>query len=147
VQPDVELTPTTDLVGLPAELRTVLGRLIRRLRSEYHYGLTQGAVLSRLEREGALCISELASAEHVRPQSMSQTLGELESDGLVVRCPDDSDGRRTRVSLTAAGRAAVEADRMAREGWLSEGIAGLTLQEQETLHDAVALLGRLASRD
>jgi DNA-binding MarR family transcriptional regulator len=147
VRTDTELTPDLDLETLAAELRIVLGRLVRRLRAEYRFPLTQASVLGRLDREGAQCIGELATAERVRPQSMSQTLAELEADGLIERTPDTTDGRRTRIALTAEGRAALEADRAARDGWLGQAITQLTDGEQEILHEAVLLMNRLSSAD
>jgi DNA-binding MarR family transcriptional regulator len=83
--------------------------------------------------------------ESVRPQSMSQTICELETEGLIQRRPDESDGRRTRVALTARGRKALDADRTAREGWLGKEISEFTPEEQEILRGAVTLLGRLAA--
>jgi DNA-binding MarR family transcriptional regulator len=144
VKTDVELTPDLDLESLPAELRVVLGQMIRRLRAGYRFPLTQASVLGRLYREGPQCIGELATAERVRPQSMSQTLAELEVDNLIYRTPDANDGRRTRIALTDDGRAALEADRAARDGWLGREIEQFTLEEQETLHNAVLLMRRLA---
>lgn len=135
----------TDLTPLASEFRIVLGRMIRRLRAQYRFPLTQASVLARLDREGAQCIGELAAAERVRPQSMSQTLAELESDALIERHPDPTDGRRTRIALTAAGRAALYADREVRDGWLAEAISQLTREEQELLHEAVELMQRLAA--
>ncbi len=145
--PDVELRQNLDRLMLPAELRIVLGRLVRRLRAQYRFPPTKAAVLGLLDRGGPQYIAELAAAERVRPQSMSQTLAELETEGLVERRPDDSDGRRTQVALTTEGRAALESDRAARDGWLAIHIAEFTAEEQETLHDAVLLLSRLANAD
>ena len=48
---------------LASELRVVLGHLIRRLRSEHRFSLSQGSVLGRLDREGPQSTSKLASAE------------------------------------------------------------------------------------
>ena len=129
---------------LPAELRIVLGRLMRRLRGVHSFPLTQAAVLGRLDREGEQSIGALASHESVRPQSMSQTICELEADGLVERRPDANDARRTQVAITARGRAVLDAARAARAGWLGGAIARLEPGEQETLRRAVALLGRIA---
>lgn len=139
-----ELAHELDLDTLPTELRVVLGRLIRRLRREHRFPLTQAAVLGRLDRDGPRSIGELAAIESVRPQSMSQTICDLEADGLIVRRPDASDGRRTQVALTARGRAALDADRTSREGWLGQEIGAFTPEEQEILREAVLLLNRLA---
>jgi DNA-binding MarR family transcriptional regulator len=150
---DAELTPPDlvrdlrylDLDTLPTELRVVLGRLMRRLRVEHRFPLTQASVLGWLDRDGPSSIGELAAIESVRPQSMSQTICELEAEGLIQRRPDESDGRRTRVALTARGRKALDGDRTAREGWLGNEISKFTPEEQQILREAVALLGRLAA--
>ena len=55
-------------------------------------------VLGRLDREGPASISDLAAAERMRPQSMAQTVRDLEAAGLVSRRPDPDDGRRASSS-------------------------------------------------
>lgn len=137
--------PTVDPALVASELRGVLGQLIRRLRSENRLPLTQGAVLSRLDREGPRSVSELAVCERVRPQSMAQTVGDLERDGLVLRTPDPTDRRRAVVEMTADGRATLETDRAQREGWLAQAIIEqLTPEEQAALMEAAGVLRRLA---
>jgi DNA-binding MarR family transcriptional regulator len=130
---------------LASELRVVLGHLIRRLRTEHRFSLSQGSVLGRLDREGPQSTSKLASAERVRPQSMGQTVAELETQGLVARRPDPSDGRSALLELTDAGRTELREDRGRREGWLAEAIEdNFSDEERETLDEAVLLLARLA---
>jgi DNA-binding MarR family transcriptional regulator len=130
---------------LASELRVVLGQLMRRLRAEHRFPFSHGSVLGRLDREGPLSTVELANAERVRPQSMGQTLSELEVQGLIGREPDESDRRRTQIDLTDAGRAALAEDRKRREGWLSEAIErDFSPAEQDVLARAVRLLERLA---
>jgi DNA-binding MarR family transcriptional regulator len=130
---------------LASELRVVLGHLIRRLRSEHRFSLSQGSVLGRLDREGAQSTSKLAGAERVRPQSMGQTVAELESQGLIERRPDPADRRSALLELTEAGRAELREDRGRREGWLAEAIENnFSGEEREVLDEAVRLLGRLA---
>jgi DNA-binding MarR family transcriptional regulator len=108
--------------------------------------LGHGAVLGRLDRHGPQGVSDLAKAERMRPQSMAQTVSELEAEGLVERNPDPADRRRALVQLTAQGRAALYADRRAREGWLSQTIErDLSASERTVLSEAVELLRRLAS--
>ena len=131
--------------ALASDLRLVLGQLMRRLRAEHSFSLTQGAVLGRLDRDGPLGTVELAAAERVRPQSMGQTLAELEAQGLVVRRPHETDRRRTLIDLTDDGRRVLAEDRKRRIGWLAKAIdRELSAEEQETLDRAVALLARLA---
>ena len=137
--------PSTQVVQGASELRLVLGQLVRRLRAEYSFPVAQASVLSRLDREGAQTASALASAEHVRPQSMAQTLAELETAGLIERRPDPVDRRRSQVELTEEGRARVLEGRGRREDWLAAAIAAeLSPEEQRALLAAVPLLQRLS---
>ena len=134
-----------DTAALAADLRLAVGRIVRRLRAENALGLPQGNVLGTLDREGPQSISDLAAGAHMRPQSMAQTVSELEHGGLVERRPDPSDKRRAFVSLTAAGRAALAADRARREGWLTRALeTELSDAERAQLEQAVPLLRRLA---
>jgi DNA-binding MarR family transcriptional regulator len=135
----------TDPALMASELRVVLGQLMRRLRAEHTFSLSAGAVLGRLDRCGAQSVSDLAHAEHVRPQSMAQTVSELEADGLLMRRRDPDDRRRALVELTEAGLLTLKADRRRREGWLASAVADdLSPGEQSLLADAIPLLRRLA---
>ncbi len=139
------MTSEDDLGRLSSELRVVLGQLIRRLRAEHRFPFAQGSVLGRLSREGTSSVGALATAERVRPQSMAQTVSDLETAGLISRRPDPADGRRTLVELTPEGRVTLEADRRDREGWLASAIgAELTAPERQQLARSVELLRRLA---
>jgi DNA-binding MarR family transcriptional regulator len=141
------MAPKTDTAHTASELRVVLGQLIRRLRAEHRFPLLHASVLGRLDREGPRSVSDLATAERVRPQSMAQTVGELESDGLVERTPDPDDGRRAIVTMTAAGRETLEADRGRRVGWLVSAIEELPKSDQEVLSRATSIIGRLADSE
>jgi DNA-binding MarR family transcriptional regulator len=134
-----------DPAHVASDLRAVLGQLVRRLRAEYRFPLSHAVVLGRLDREGSQSVSDLALKERVRPQSMAQTVGDLEADGYVARSPDPDDRRRTLVELTAAGRGALEEDRGRREGWLARTISErLSADEQRVLARAADILRRLA---
>ncbi|HEY2310473.1 MAG TPA: MarR family transcriptional regulator [Gaiellaceae bacterium] len=136
--------PSEQVVKGAGELRLVLGQLIRRLRAEYSFPVAQASVLSRLDREGPTTASALATAERVRPQSMAQTLAELETAGLIERRPDPADRRSSQIELTVEGRDRVLEGRGRREDWLAAAIvAELNPEEQRTLLAAVPLLQRL----
>jgi DNA-binding MarR family transcriptional regulator len=137
--------PSAQVATAASELRLVLGQLVRRLRAEYSFPVAQASVLSRLDLEGAQTTSGLAAAERVRPQSMAQTLAELETAGLIGRRPDPADGRRVLIELTTLGRERVLEARGRRQDWLAAAIADeLDPQEQRTLLAAVPLLRRLS---
>lgn len=136
-----------DAAPLAGELRVVLGRLMRRLRAEHRFPLGQGAVLGRLDREGAQSVSDLARTERMRQQSMAQTVSELEAEGWVVRNPDPGDRRRALVSLTAAGREELTGTRQRREGWLVRAIEELPDEDRATVERAIVLLAHLADAE
>jgi DNA-binding MarR family transcriptional regulator len=128
-----------------SELRIVIGQLVRRLRAEHRFPISHASVLARLDREGPRTTSALAAAERVRPQSMAQTLSELQAAGLVARRPDPLDRRQILIELTNEGQQTLAEDRRRRDGWLTQAIdAELTSEEQETLTRAISLLQRLA---
>jgi DNA-binding MarR family transcriptional regulator len=131
---------------LAHELRETLGRLIRRLRAEPGQPpVAQAAVLSRLDREGPASTSDLAAAERMRPQSMAQTVHDLEASGYVSRRPDPDDGRRVLVELTPEGLERLQSVRAQREGWLGETLEReFSAAERQQLRDALALLRRIA---
>ena len=123
----------------------MLGQLVRRLRAEHRLPLSHGTVLARLERQGPATTSNLAAAERVRPQSMAQTIVDLEDAGFVSRTPDPTDRRQVLIAVTDEGLAALAEDRARREGWLAQAIASeLTPEEQDVIMRAVPLLRRLA---
>jgi DNA-binding MarR family transcriptional regulator len=130
-----------------SELRLVLGQLLRRLRAEHRFPLAHGSVLGRLDREGPQSVSDLALAERVRPQSMAQTVKDLESDGLVRRRSDPADGRRALVEFTEKGRAALEEDRSHRAGWLASQIDELTPDEQVVIARATEIFRQMAQSE
>lgn len=131
--------------ALAHELRDSVGRLVRRLRLEPGPPVPQMTVLGRLDRDGPATTSELAAAERMRPQSMAQTVHDLEAAGLVSRRPDPDDRRRAFVELTDAGRELLRTTRARREGWLTAALEReLSADERALLADALALLGRIA---
>jgi DNA-binding MarR family transcriptional regulator len=135
--------PTT--AQLAHELRETLGRVLRRLRAEPGPPIAQLAVLSRLDREGPSSISDLAAADRMRPQSMAQTVHDLQEAGHVSRRPDPRDGRRSFVELTPAGLEALYATRARREDWLTQTLdRELDADERELMRRALSLLGRVA---
>jgi DNA-binding MarR family transcriptional regulator len=130
---------------LAHDLRETVGRVLRRLRAEPGPPIGQLAVLSRLDREGPASISDLAAADRMRPQSMAQTVRDLEDAGLVSRRPDPADGRRHFVELTEAGLQTLLATRARREDWLTQALdRELDADQRELLRRAVALLNCVA---
>ncbi|HEU0087237.1 MAG TPA: MarR family transcriptional regulator [Pseudonocardiaceae bacterium] len=133
---------------LAGRLRLAVVRLNRRLRaqrgSEAVVTLTQLSALSALHRHGPMSAGELATRERVQPPSMTRVIGALAELGFVARSPHSTDGRQTVVSLTAAGRAYLDAEVCARERWLDAQLAELSAAERAVLWRAAEIVDRIA---
>lgn len=132
---------------LAVEMRAVFRKLKLRLREHGgHSDLTssQISVVLRLEKDGATTVSSLARMEGMRPQSMSAVVTPLQESGLVRGAPDTTDGRQTLITLTPKCLKLLQEGRAARQDWLTTKISQkLSVQEQEKLQAALALLTRL----
>uniref|UniRef100_A0AAU2VSQ3 MarR family transcriptional regulator n=1 Tax=Streptomyces sp. NBC_00008 TaxID=2903610 RepID=A0AAU2VSQ3_9ACTN len=139
--------PTPEAATVAAELRTAMGKLSRRVKREDLIPVGQIAVLGVLDRDGAMTTSDLAADQRVRPQSMARAVGLLLDQGLVTRRSHPTDGRKSLVELSDAGRSALEAERGRRAGWLALAIeAELSDEERGLLARSAALMERLAAR-
>src|SRR4051794_28529633 len=96
------------VAGLADGLRPAVMQLARRLRQVRADGLdltpSQLSAMGILARGDDQPIGVLAAAERVAAPSMTRTVNALEDRGLVVRTPDPTDRRQSRVSLTTSGR-------------------------------------------
>ncbi len=130
-----------------ARLRTVVGRLSRRLRStRAGDGLTptKRSVLFTIVRDGPLGLSELAEREGLNPTMLSRVVAHLADAGLARRLPDPSDGRAALVEATAAGRHLRDQIHAERDDALGLQLERLSASERATLLAALPLLERLA---
>jgi DNA-binding MarR family transcriptional regulator len=135
---------------MAVELERAIQRLRARIRSEAGLDATpwsrsQLLVLDRLAGGPPMTTSDLAAAEHVRPQSMAATLAPLEHAKLVARHRDPEDGRRVLFSATVSGRSVVGSVLAKRNAWLASAIDHeLTAADLEALPPLIQLLDRLA---
>lgn len=131
------------------ELRRSLAQLNRRLRLQTHErGLSAAkhSLLGHLYRDGASTPGALATAEAVKPQSVTRVLAELERSGLVMRTQDEADRRQFKVELTDQGRDTLQREAQQRALWLASAMdSHLTLIERELLGLTAKLLDRLAA--
>lgn len=129
------------------EVRVLYSRLRHRMRETYDPSdLTpsQSSILSRLDKDGEASVTDLASAERLRHQSVAATVGVLVERGLVSRRPDHTDGRRRLVFVTDSGHAFLEDRRRSGEGWLTRALEDqCTEEERRTILAATALLERI----
>ncbi len=131
-----------------SQLRVSVARLARRLRQEGSHDEnatpSQLTALATLYRDGPMTLGELASAEHVKPPSMTRIIAALEERGLVRRDPSPKDARSVLVSATEAGLLAHEEYRKRRDAWLAVQLAKLTPEERDLLRRASDILDRMS---
>jgi DNA-binding MarR family transcriptional regulator len=128
------------------ELRILIQKLARRIRSQRaddSLSDSHLAVLFHLERDGARAPIELARLERISAPSMNRALNSLEALGLVARTRSATDARKVDVTLTAEGRATIEATRRLRTEWFAERLAELSETERAALTAAAPVLRHL----
>jgi len=103
-------------------------------------------LLFPLVRMGPLRQSALAELVHADPSTVSRHVAALVERGLVQRVADESDGRASRLHVTDAGHAALDAFRRDRENhfaqvtatWDTADLAALTTLLDRFLDDMSA---------
>jgi DNA-binding MarR family transcriptional regulator len=136
-----------------AELMTATTRLRARLRAEsarteMPWTWSQLTTLARIAENEQTTTSALAQAEHVRRQSMAETLAALRADGLITSAQDPSDGRKTLIRVTRKGQALSNSIPAAREAWLSRAFHTLLEPgEMQMLLKAAAIMNRIADSE
>ena len=136
-----------ELVSLANDIRLACMRISRRVRFESDRELPphQFSVLARLA-EQPRTNSELAEIERVSAPSMKRTTACLVDEGLVARTDDPQDRRQVILSLTDAGRGALDRVRRHRDEWMLERFACLSDDEIELLDRASAVLAKVATK-
>ncbi|WPU96279.1 MarR family transcriptional regulator [Mucilaginibacter sabulilitoris] len=137
---------------LASELRTVVTRLIKKLRKQSsmasQLSLTERSTVALLDQHGELLPNELAAMEKITTQSMSQILNKLLLLGFINRRISEIDKRKAIISLSDAGRAVLYQVRNERDEWLNKALdATCTAEEKVLLKKAIGPLTKLVDFD
>ncbi|MFE9552521.1 MarR family winged helix-turn-helix transcriptional regulator [Streptomyces sp. NPDC006692] len=138
-----------DSEGVASDLLASISVLVRRVRqipTGSGLSMPERSALSRLDRTGPTTSSALAREAQITAQAMGATLSVLQERGLVERRRDPDDGRRVVLSVTAAGRKALQDKRNERAELLSRALSSgdFTRAELKQLAAVAPLLERLA---
>jgi len=136
-KPDVPAEAVAD------RLHSAAIHLLRQLRKEDDASGLSAPRLSALSVVvfgGPLTLGQLATAEQVRPPTMTRIVTGLEKDGLVQRVGDDRDRRLTRIQATARGHKVLAAGRARRIEKLAAAVRRLGGAELAELTRGVQLL-------
>ncbi len=129
-----------------AELRLVIGRLVRSIRQQNANGLTpsQVSALATIEEFGPIRISDLATRESVGAPVATRVTTSLEDLGFIKRVQDAQDKRVCLVELTSAGHKVLKDLWEARTAGINQRIQRLNKAELSTLNAALPILEKLA---
>jgi DNA-binding MarR family transcriptional regulator len=120
--------------------------LLRRVRTEdsaMGIGPAQASALSVVVFGGPLTLNELATAEQVRPPTMSRVVEALVTEGLVHRDPNKNDRRSVIISPTDKGTRIMREGRNRREKRLINLLSQLESDEIRCLGKASKILSRI----
>ena len=138
-----------DPLTLANELRPILLRLARHLRSETHTrGVTGGQVslLVAIEFHPGMTAQELAEREGLSAPGVSGHLARLEGQKLIRR-ERTADRRRVGLFLTSDGEQVLKTVRIQRTSWLAHRLEQLTKEQRELLHAALGALDEVSAGD
>src|SRR5258708_22641437 len=108
--------------------------IVRHLAaSNGRLSLSACAVLAALADDGGTRLTRLAASGGITQPAMTQLVGRLERDGLVVRLVDPDDGRGTLVDITDEGRALLAQLRQTGRDNLAELLKTLSPDDETTL--------------
>ncbi|TWW00809.1 MarR family winged helix-turn-helix transcriptional regulator [Chitinophaga pinensis] len=131
-----------------ASLRSTVTRLVRQLRKQNissDFSNAELLTMGLLDQHGKLLPSALAEMERISAQAISQILNRLEEVGCVNRVMDETDKRKSVVSLTEKGIRHLYENRRIKEEWLVKAMDKLFSAEELALIEAfLPLLQRLA---
>jgi DNA-binding MarR family transcriptional regulator len=145
------MTEQKDIL-LAAELRTVITRLIKKLRKQSStadkLSLTERSIIALLDKHEELLPNELAAMEKITTQSMSQILSKLQQMDLIKRRISETDKRKAIISLSDLGRTLLYQVRSERNEWLNKALeVTCTTEEKELLKKAIGPLTKLVDFD
>jgi DNA-binding MarR family transcriptional regulator len=97
----------------------------------------------RYVRRGRESVSELATAKNISRPAISQAVEVLVQKGLIHRAQSAQDRRFVALTLTKEGDALLDAVFSKTRLWMKERMAGLTVEELQTITHAMTALRKM----
>ena len=101
------------------------------------------SALSVLVFGGPITLGELATAEQVKPPTMSRIAAGLERGGFVRRISDATDARRVHLQATSKGAKLIQLGRRRRIKYLASHLRKLSRDEAAVLDQTLEILERV----
>jgi DNA-binding MarR family transcriptional regulator len=140
----LEDVPTDDVDHVVAgDLVTQAARLVRAMRRRHD--LPAGIrVLSVLDEQGPLTVTQLAAAYSCSQPTMTGLVNQLLDEGWATKAPHPTDTRASLVTPTAAGTAELTRVRRLNGDTVAALVAGHPDLDEDDLRTAVTVLKALA---
>ena len=138
--------PDRERAEVADRLHSAAIHLLRRVRKQdtaSGEGPARLSALSVLVFGEPATLGQLASAEQVKPPTMSRIVAGLKRSGLVAIVPDRKDARRLQIRATPKGKRLLQEGRQRRIRYLAEHLEMLSQRELEKLREAVGVLERV----
>ena len=120
--------------------------LLRRVRQQdaaTGQGPARLSALSVLVFGGPCTLGQLATAEQVKPPTMTRIAKGLRRSGFVEMTKDPHDARRIQIKATVKGTHLLQQGRKRRIEYLASYLENLTPGEKTILYKAAGILGRV----
>jgi DNA-binding MarR family transcriptional regulator len=119
-------------------------RRARRVDAESHLPAPQLSALSVIVYGGPITLGALASAEQVRPPTMTRLIAAMEDGGLIARETDKEDRRVVRIRATAKGKRILEEGRDRRIAVIGEALSTLPDADVQAIAAALDAIEKVA---
>jgi DNA-binding MarR family transcriptional regulator len=120
--------------------QAVLHVRLEEIVSPHGLGIPQYVVLSLLAESPGLANADLARRAFVTPQSMNEVLKQLESTGLVERCPNPANARILNAYLTRTGTRKWNVVSVQVRELEARLLSGLSSDDRQTLNRALVTI-------
>jgi DNA-binding MarR family transcriptional regulator len=127
---------------VPPVWNQVRNNLRQIVAAQFDITVEQFHVLRQI-RTGARTMSELAETRRISRPAVSQAADGLVQKGLITRLENSADRRSVLLHLTPAGQELIAAIFAQNRAWMLEQLAGLSLEEAQSINRALCLLAQL----
>ena len=144
--PESDPSVPRDVLVIADQLHSAAIHLLRRVRKQdvaTGEGPARLSALSVLVFGGPKTLGELATAEQVKPPTMSRIVAGLARSRLIQITADPHDARRMRIVATSKGVRLLQQGRQMRIDYLASHLDQLTPDELVKLGEAVEILKKL----
>jgi DNA-binding MarR family transcriptional regulator len=128
-----------------SRLRRSITQLNRRLRQTALGGISpaQASMLGSIDKLDDPSLGDLATAEQVKPPTVTRLVQGMREAGLIVCCSDPEDRRCTRVRLSPLGRREIAAIRRRKTEFLESKLLSFSGADQRRAEELATFLERL----